>query len=198
MVLFYYQISTSVLIRLTTVTRMQTAPTLLDPSSVLVRQDTQEMEKPVQVCVITYSTHALIYFVMSVNSNDRTLSVIKRHISVQNRIEWVFMGMVWLLSSSSDEFKGAPRLLPLPTLNIVICNKPLKHPISGHRPHGVDPLCYFSFQPLLYDWCNKGCGVCYLVSGMVLIKEPLLLIGKSSPCGGSRFPLSLSEWSNAI
>ena len=25
------------------------------------------------------------------------------------------------------------------------------------------------------------------------IKEPLRLIGKSSPCGGSRFPLSLSE-----
>ena len=29
---------------------------------------------------------------------------------------------------------------------------------------------------------------------MVHIKEPLLLIGKSSPCGGSGFPLSLSEW----
>ena len=25
------------------------------------------------------------------------------------------------------------------------------------------------------------------------IKEPLLLIGKRSPCGGSRFPLSLSK-----
>ena len=30
------------------------------------------------------------------------------------------------------------------------------------------------------------------------IKEPLLLIGKSSPCGGSGFPLSLSEWSFTI
>ena len=29
----------------------------------------------------------------------------------------------------------------------------------------------------------------------VCIKDPLLLIEKSSPCsGGSRFPLSLSEW----
>ena len=36
--------------------------------------------------------------------------------------------------------------------------------------------------------------MCYLVCGMVHIKEPLLLIGKSSPCGGSGFPLSLSEW----
>ena len=38
---------------------------------------------------------------------------------------------------------------------------------------------------------NKGCGMCYPVCGMVHIKEPLLLIEKSSPCGGSRFPLSL-------
>ena len=30
------------------------------------------------------------------------------------------------------------------------------------------------------------------------IKEPLLLIRKSSPCGGSGFPLSLSEWSFTI
>ena len=29
-------------------------------------------------------------------------------------------------------------------------------------------------------------------------KELLLLIGKSSPCGGSGFPLSLSEWSFTI
>ena len=37
--------------------------------------------------------------------------------------------------------------------------------------------------------------VCYPVCGMMHIKEPLLLIGKSSPCGGSRFPFSQSEWS---
>ena len=37
--------------------------------------------------------------------------------------------------------------------------------------------------------------MCYPVCGMVHIKEPLLLIGKSSLCGGSGFPLSLSEWS---
>ena len=40
--------------------------------------------------------------------------------------------------------------------------------------------------------------VCAILSGMVHIKEPLLLIGKSSPCGGSRFPLPLSEWSFTI
>ena len=50
---------------------------------------------------------------------------------------------------------------------------------------------YFSFQPVLHDWCNKGCGMCYPVCGMVHIKEPLLLIDKSSLCGGSGFPFSL-------
>ena len=56
----------------------------------------------------------------------------------------------------------------------------------------------FSFQPMLYNWCNKGRGMCYPVCGMVHIKEALLLIGKSSPCGGSGIPLSLSEWSFTI
>ena len=40
--------------------------------------------------------------------------------------------------------------------------------------------------------------MCYPVCGMVHIKEPLLLIGKRSPCGGSGFPLSLSERSFTI
>ena len=39
-----------------------------------------------------------------------------------------------------------------------------------------------SFQPVLQDWCNKGCGMYYPVCGMMHIKEPLLLIGKSSLC----------------
>ena len=62
----------------------------------------------------------------------------------------------------------------------------------------VDQLSYFLFQPVLHDWCNKGRGVCYPVCGMIHIKEPLLLIGKSSPCDSSGFPLSLSEWSFTI
>ena len=48
---------------------------------------------------------------------------------------------------------------------------------------------------VLHYSCNKGRGMCYPVCGMVHIKEPLLLIEKSSPCGGNGFPLSLSEWS---
>ena len=68
--------------------------------------------------------------------------------------------------------------------------------VVGSILHGVDPLSYFSFQPVLHDWCNKGRGMYY--GGMVHIKEPLLLIEKSSLCGGSGFPLSLSEWSFTI
>ena len=70
--------------------------------------------------------------------------------------------------------------------------------VVGSILHGVDPLSYFFFQPVLHDWCIKGRGMCYPVCGMVHIKEPLLLIGKSSPCGGSGFPISLSEWSLTI
>ena len=62
----------------------------------------------------------------------------------------------------------------------------------------VDPLNYFSFPPVLYDWSNKGRGMCYSVCVMMNIKEPLLLIGKSSPCSGSGFPVSLSECSFTI
>ena len=70
--------------------------------------------------------------------------------------------------------------------------------VVGSILHGVDPLSYFSFQPVLHDWCSKGRGMCYPVCGMVHTKEPLLLIDKSSLCGGSGFPFSLSEWSLTI
>ena len=54
------------------------------------------------------------------------------------------------------------------------------------------------FQPVLHDWCNKGRDMCYPLCGMMDIKESLLLIGKSSPCGDSGFPLSLYVWSFTI
>ena len=78
--------------------------------------------------------------------------------------------------------------------------KVFAHGAMGRRIilHGVDPLSYFSFQPVLHDWCNNGCGMYYPVCGMMHIKEPLLLIRKSRLCGGSRFSLSLSEWSFTI
>ena len=56
----------------------------------------------------------------------------------------------------------------------------------------VDPLNYCSFQPVFHDSFNKDSGMYYPVCGVVHIKEHLLLIEKSSPCGdSSRFPLSL-------
>ena len=74
--------------------------------------------------------------------------------------------------------------------------------VNDREQRSVQTLCislsYFSFQPVLHDWCNKGRGMCYPVCGMVHIKEPLLLIDKSSLCGDSGFPFSLSEWSLTI
>ena len=58
---------------------------------------------------------------------------------------------------------------------------------SSDRSFMVDPLSNFSFQPVLHDWYNKGCGMCYPVCGMVHIKEHLLLIRKSSPCVAAGF-----------
>ena len=63
---------------------------------------------------------------------------------------------------------------------------------SGSILHG-GPIELF-----LVPASNKGCGMCYPVYGMMNIKEPLLLIRKSSLCSGSRFPLLLSEWSFMI
>ena len=47
----------------------------------------------------------------------------------------------------------------------------------------VPPLSYFSFNPVLHNWCNPVCG-------MMHIKQPCI---ENRPCGGSGFPLSLSE-----
>ena len=47
--------------------------------------------------------------------------------------------------------------------------------VVGSILYGVDPLSYFSFQPVLHDWCNKGRGMCYHVCGMVHIKEPVTI-----------------------
>ena len=54
----------------------------------------------------------------------------------------------------------------------------------------VGPIEIFPV-PVLHDWCKKGRGMRYTVCGMMHIKEPLLLIGKSSPFnGGDSFHLS--------
>ena len=60
---------------------------------------------------------------------------------------------------------------------------------SSDQSFMVDKFSYFSSQPVLHVLR----GMCYPICGMVHIKDPFLLIGKSSPCcGGSGFSLSLS------
>ena len=65
------------------------------------------------------------------------------------------------------------------------------HGAMGHR---IDP----SWGGPIKLFLVPASDMCYPVYGIVHIKEPLLSIGKSSPCGGSGFPLSLSEWSSTI
>ena len=48
-------------------------------------------------------------------------------------------------------------------------------------------LGYFPFQPVVHNWFIKGRGMYCSVYGKVHIKDPLLLIEKSSLCGGSGF-----------
>ena len=43
-------------------------------------------------------------------------------------------------------------------------------------------------KPVVHDWFIKGRGMYCSVYGKVHIKDPLLLIEKSSLCGGSGFP----------
>ena len=61
----------------------------------------------------------------------------------------------------------------------------------------IDPS-WWTHRAISYSSQCSMTGMCYPVCGMMHIKEPLLLIGKSSPCGGSGFSLSLSEWSFTI
>ena len=56
--------------------------------------------------------------------------------------------------------------------------------IIGSIPH-CGPIELFLYQPVFH----KGYGMCYPISGMVHIKDPVLLIRKSNPCSGdSGFP----------
>ena len=56
-------------------------------------------------------------------------------------------------------------------------------PWFSDRSLVVDPLSYFSFQPVLHNWCSKGRAIYYLVYpvyGKVNIKDNLLLMRKRS------------------
>ena len=65
---------------------------------------------------------------------------------------------------------------------------------SSNRSFMVDPLGYFSFQPVPHDWCNKGCGMCYTVWDDAY-KRTLAANQKDVAAAGF---LLLSEWSFTI
>ena len=71
---------------------------------------------------------------------------------------------------------------------------------SSDRFVMVNPFSYFTFQPVFRNWCiYKGRGECYLVCVIGHIKDPLLLIKKSTLCSDcSGFSLSLSQRSFTI
>ena len=65
--------------------------------------------------------------------------------------------------------------------------------LFGHGAMGrrIDPSWGGPIELFLVPATARG--MYYPVCGMVHIKEPLLLIGRSSPCGSSGFLFSLSD-----
>ena len=53
---------------------------------------------------------------------------------------------------------------------------------------GLKQGCRLTSKPVVHNWFIKGRGMYCSVYGKVHIKDPLLLIEKSSLCGGSGFP----------
>ena len=126
-------------------------------------------------------------------------------------ISWFLVYFSWILIMSSWSCTRVAVLLQAggnchqclhSTVSIFTLVRAFAHGAMGRSidPSWGGPIEVYlviCINPPIY-WCNKGCGMCNPVCGMVHIKEPLLLIKKSSPCGGSGYPLSLSEWSFTI
>ena len=83
-----------------------------------------------------------------------------------------------------------------------ICISVVRAFAIGAMGRRIDPLWDGHFElflvPASAPRLVQQAVVCVILSGMVYIKEPLQLIGKNIPCGGSGIPLSLSEWSFTI
>ena len=61
-----------------------------------------------------------------------------------------------------------------------VCNVLPRCGVIQVQPWRGSPLKHFSFQPVLYNWCNKDHCRHHSVCGVVHIKYPLLLIEKGS------------------
>ena len=144
--------------------------------------------------ITTHSTH-FIYGYMASDIWLRTILIVRRETHCRH-IGFSYQLTATRNSSMGPPHEGSIRRPIAPWANAL----PLSYvplPYWDGRPP-LPPLSYFSFHPVLHNWCNNSHGMCYPVCGMVHIKEPVLLIGKSSLCGGSGFPFFLSEWSLTI
>ena len=73
-----------------------------------------------------------------------------------------------LINRTSDRF--AVLFLQMER-DVVPWIKSFAHGAMGRRidPSWGGPIDYFSFQPVLHNWCNKGGCMCYPVCGMVIM-----------------------------
>ena len=73
-----------------------------------------------------------------------------------------------------------------PDIGQVVEHPPVKILIIQWILHieSICSLAYFPFQPVIHNWSIEG-----PVCGKVHMKDPLLLIGKSSLCSDRGFPL---------
>ena len=111
------------------------------------------------------------------HSGTRPASRLDKHSPVPGML--CFVIELFLVSAS------APRLVPS-----CLWDGAFKRTLASNGDMwsiSVNPLSYFSFQPVLHNWCNKGRGMCHPVCGMVHIKEPL-------PQMGTCALLVLSHW----
>ena len=123
------------------------------------------------------------------------LQVIYHHLE-REIAQWVH-----LMKDRSDDTSHHERtFLPQSYISLLFIGKTNSYIFIPSIIWWIDPSWGGPIELFLVpDLCNKGRrGMCYPICGMMHTKEPLLLIRKSSPCGGSGFPLSLSEWSFTI
>ena len=93
---------------------------------------------------------------------------------------YVYLSLYLFISLSISERNVAQSIACPPLKRSVVGSILLSGPSCS--------LGYFPFQPVVHNWYIKGRGMYCSVYGKVHIKDPLLLIEKSSICGGSGFP----------